>query len=160
MEAAGEPAIEPIRANVTVDAPSERAFELFAERLGEWWPKEFSWSQDELEAIGIEPHEGGFAYERGPGGFTIHWGRVTAWDPPTRLVLRWQIAADRSPQPDPDKASEVEVRFAEEDGTTRVEVEHRAWERHGDGAQEYREGFEQSGAWPYALERFAQRASG
>jgi uncharacterized protein YndB with AHSA1/START domain len=147
--------MEPLTASVTVQAPRERAFELFTEGMGTWWPKEFSWSQDKLEAIGIEPHADGFAYERGPRGFTVHWGRVTAWDPPARLVFNWQIAADRTPQPDPERASEVEVRFHEEDGATRVTVEHRAWERHGNGAGEYRASFEQAGAWPYALERFA-----
>ena len=150
--------MEPISASVTVDAPPKRAFELFAERLGDWWPREFSYSQDKLERIGLEPREGGFAYEHGPHGFTIHWGTVTAWDPPRRLVFTWQIAPDRTPQPDPDRASEVEVGFGEQDGATRVDVEHRAWERHGDGAREYRDGFEQSGAWPYALERFAAAA--
>jgi uncharacterized protein YndB with AHSA1/START domain len=150
--------MEPVTASVTVQVPPERAFELFTEGMGSWWPKEFSWSQGKLEAIGIEPHADGFAYERGPFGFTVHWGRVTAWDPPGRLVFTWQIAGDRTPQPDPERSSEVEVRFQEEDGATRVAVEHRGWERHGDGAREYRDGFEQAGAWPYALERFAAAA--
>jgi Activator of Hsp90 ATPase homolog 1-like protein len=105
-------------------------------------------------------HWGWSRSERGPGGFTIHWGRVLAWDPLGRVVFTWQIAGDRIPQPDPDKASEVEVRFSGEDGATRVDVEHRAWERHGDGTEEYRAGFEQAGAWPYALERFAEAARG
>jgi uncharacterized protein YndB with AHSA1/START domain len=120
--------MELVTAGVTVDTPPERAF------------------------------EDGFAYERGPRGFTVHWGRVTGWDPPARLVLLWQIAGDRSPQPDPEKSSEVEVRFTERDGGTRVDGEHREWERHGDGAREYRDGFEEAGAWPYALERFAAAA--
>jgi uncharacterized protein YndB with AHSA1/START domain len=150
--------IEPLTASVTVGAPRERAFELFTEEMGTWWPREFSWSQDKLEAIGIEPHADGFAYERGPRGFTLHWGRVKAWDPPARFVFTWQIAADRTPQPDPEQSSEVEVRFHEENGGTRVAVEHREWERHGDGAREYRDGFERAGAWPYALERFAAAA--
>jgi uncharacterized protein YndB with AHSA1/START domain len=150
--------MEPLTASVTVEAPRERAFELFTEEMRTWWPREFSWSQDKLEAIGIEPHADGFAYERGPRGFTIHWGRVKAWDPPARFVFTWQIAADRTPQPDPERSSEVEVRFHEENGGTRVAVEHRDWERLGDGAREYRDGFEQAGAWPYALERFAAAA--
>jgi uncharacterized protein YndB with AHSA1/START domain len=150
--------IEPLTASVTVGAPRERAFELFTEEMGTWWPREFSWSQDKLEAIGIEPHADGFAYERGPRGFTLHWGRVKAWDPPARFVFTWQIAADRTPQPDPERSSEVEVRFHEENGATRVAVEHRDWERHGDDAREYRDGFERAGAWPYALERFAAAA--
>jgi uncharacterized protein YndB with AHSA1/START domain len=150
--------MEPVTASVTVQVPRERAFELFTVGMGSWWPREFSWSQEKLEAIGIEPHSDGFAYERGPFGFTIHWGRVTAWDPPGRLVFTWQIAGDRTPQPDPELSSEVEVRFQEEDGATRVALEHRGWERHGDGAREYRDGFERAGAWPYALERFAAAA--
>ena len=66
--------MDPLEASVTVDLPPERAFELFTEGLGEWWPREFSWSQEALEELGIEAHEGGFAYERGPHGFTLHWG--------------------------------------------------------------------------------------
>jgi uncharacterized protein YndB with AHSA1/START domain len=149
-----------VRASVTVPVEPGQAFELFTEGMGSWWPHEFSWSQDKLDEIGVESGEGGFLYERGPGGFTIHWGRVLAWDPPGRLVLTWQIAGDRTPQPNPDRASEVEVRFSGEDGATRVELEHRGWERHGDGAEEYRDGFEQAGAWPYALDRFAAAAAG
>jgi uncharacterized protein YndB with AHSA1/START domain len=150
--------MEPIRAEVTVDAPPQQAFELFTAGMGSWWPKEFSWSQEALEEIGIEPRDGGFAYERGPHGFLVHWGRVTAWEPPARLVFTWQIAADRSPQPDPAKAGEVEVRFSGEHGSTRVDLEPRGWERHGDAAQKYHDGFEKAGAWPYALERFAAAA--
>jgi uncharacterized protein YndB with AHSA1/START domain len=151
--------MEPIRAAVEVAAPPERAFELFTEGMDAWWPREFSWSQDVLDEIGMEPREGGFLYERGPHGFRCDWGRITAWDPPQRLRFTWQIAADRSPQPNPDKASEVEVTFAAAGGGTRVSVEHGAWERHGDAAEEYRDGFEQAGAWPHALERFAAAAN-
>jgi uncharacterized protein YndB with AHSA1/START domain len=152
--------MDPIEASVNVDVPPERAFELFTEGMGEWWPREFSWSQDRLEEIGIEPRDGGFAYERGPHGFTIHWGRVITCDTPQRIVYTWQIAADRSPQPDPGKASEVEVVFAgSPEGGTDVTLEHRGWERHGEGAQEYRDGFERAGAWPQALESFAAAAA-
>jgi hypothetical protein len=65
-----------------------------------------------------------------------------------------QITGDRAPQPDPAKAGEVELRFSGEDGSTRVDLEHRAWERHGDDAQKYCHGFEEAGGWPYALGRF------
>ena len=74
-------------------------------------------------------------------------------------MFTWQVAPDRSPQPDPDRASEVEVVFTgSPDGGTRVALEHRGWERHGEAAHEYREGFEAAGAWPHALERFAAAA--
>jgi uncharacterized protein YndB with AHSA1/START domain len=87
-------------------------------------------------------------------------GRVITCEAPQRIVFTWQIAADRSPQPDPDKASEVEVIFTgSPDGGTDVTLEHRGWERHGEGAQEYRDGFEGAGAWPHALESFAAAAA-
>jgi len=146
-----------IRRSVTVDAPPARAFAVFSEQLEEWWPPEYSWSQDVLEAIGIEPHEGGLCFERGPHGFRCDWGRVIAWEPPERLAFLWQIGPDRVPVPDPAKASEVEVRFAAEGpSTTRVEVEHRAFARHGDGGAGYREGLDSPQGWPYMLDRYAR----
>jgi len=63
--------------------------------MTQWWPREFSWSQEGLEEMGIEPR------------------------------------------------------------ATDVTLEHRGWERHGDGAKEYRDGLEAAGAWPHALARFA-----
>jgi uncharacterized protein YndB with AHSA1/START domain len=148
--------MDPLEASVSVDVPPEHAFEVFTEGMTQWWPREFSWSQEGLEEMGIEPREGGFAYERGPHGFTIHWGRVITFEVPQRVVFTWQIASDRSPQPDPDQASEVEVLFTGAlDGGTDVTLEHRGWERHGEGAKEYRDGFETAGAWPHALARFA-----
>jgi uncharacterized protein YndB with AHSA1/START domain len=107
-----EPADEPIRQAVTVPVPVERAFAAFTD-LASWWPRVYTWAADTLEDIGIEPREGGHCYERGPYGFTCHWGRVLAWEPPARLVFTWQIAPDRVPEPNPAKASEGEVRFQE-----------------------------------------------
>ena len=65
-----------VHAAVTVDVSGERAFEVFVDNLASWWPPEYSWSQDVLEDIGIEPHEGGLCFERGPHGFRCDWGRV------------------------------------------------------------------------------------
>ena len=93
-----QPADKPIRQAVTVPVPAGQAFSAFAD-LARWWPREYTWAADTLEDIGIEPRQGGHCYERGPHGFTCHWGRVLVWDPPTRLVLAWQIAPDRVPEP-------------------------------------------------------------
>jgi hypothetical protein len=65
-----------IVAGVSVDAPPERAFEVFTEGLGSWWPREYTWSREVLEEIVIEPREGGLCYERGPHGFRCDWGRA------------------------------------------------------------------------------------
>ena len=162
LHARGLALMDPVTAGVTVELPRARAFDLFTEGLGSWWPREFSWARQSLERIGIEPRDGGLAYEVGPHGFLVNWGTVTAWEPPDRFVLAWQIAPDRSPQPDPAKSSEVEVRFADSGGgATRVDVEHRCWERHGDGGREYRDGFEQAGlAWPARARRASPRPRG
>jgi uncharacterized protein YndB with AHSA1/START domain len=145
-----------VRRTVVVEAPLEQAFSLFAEGLGRWWPAEYTWSGDVLEAIGLEPREGGRCFERGPHGFWCDWGRVLVWDPPRQLVLAWQIAPDRTPEPDPARASEVEVDFAAEGPeATRVRLEHRGFARHGPHGAEYRAGLDSPAGWTLLLDRFA-----
>jgi uncharacterized protein YndB with AHSA1/START domain len=145
-----------IRHSLTVPRPPDEAFALFTERLGSWWPREYTWSQQVLDAIGIEPYAGGMCYERGPHGFRCDWGRVLTWQPPQRLVLAWQISPRREPEPDPARASTVEVRFeAGPSGGTHVTLEHRDFERHGDGAAEYRAALASPQGWPYIMQRFA-----
>jgi len=136
----------------------DRAFKIFTAELGEWWPREYTWSGDVLEDIGIEQEEGGFCYERGPHGFLCYWGRVLKWDLPKRLLFSWQISPTRVPEPDPDKASEVEVEFKPEHPSgTSIIFEHRHLERHGDEGAAYRDGLASPQGWPYILERFKNR---
>lgn len=147
---------KPLQRSVTVEAPVERAFSAFTDDFASWWPKEYTWSQDVLDTIAIEGRKGGRCFERRPHGFECDWGRVRIWEPPHRLVFSWQIAPDRVPEPNPDKASEVEVRFVSEDSSrTRVELEHREFGRHGQGAAEYREGMGSPQGWSYILDRYA-----
>ena len=121
-----------LRASVTVAVGADVAFQVFTERIADWWVREFTWSGPAcLDRIVIEPRPGGKAYEVGPHGFRLDWGRVLVWQPPQRLVLSWQIAPDRVPQPDPTRASEVEVHFHARSGITRVNLEHRCFDRHG-----------------------------
>jgi uncharacterized protein YndB with AHSA1/START domain len=143
------------RHQVEVPVPPARAFAVFAEQLGSWWPPEYSWSGEVLEEIGIEPREGGLCFERGPHGFRCDWGRVLAWEPPDRLDLAWQISPRREPVPDPSKASVVEVRFEATGGGTAVSLEHRAFERHGEEGASYEEMLGSPQGWPFLLERFA-----
>jgi uncharacterized protein YndB with AHSA1/START domain len=147
---------EAVHASVTVPVGPEPAFDLFVGELASWWPHEYSWSQEVLEGIGIEPREGGLCSEWGPHGFRCDWGRVLAWDPPRRLLIAWQISPRREPEPNPAKASEVEIRFGGDgDGRTIVELEHRAFDRHGDDGGEYAEMLGAPQGWPYILDRFA-----
>jgi uncharacterized protein YndB with AHSA1/START domain len=153
-------ASDAIRAAVVVPLAPEQAFRLFAPGLASWWPREYTWGQEALETIAIEPHEGGFCYERGPHGFRSDWGRVLAWEPPKRLRFTWQIGPGREPLPDPARASEVQVTFVgEEADATRVELEHREFERHGEGGGGYRAALGSEQGWPYILDRYAAAAS-
>lgn len=142
---------------MTVPAPAERAFAIFTEGLASWWPAEYTWSQDVLATIAIEPGEEGRCFERGPHHFECDWGRVLAWEPPRRLVFTWQISPRREPQPNPLKASEIEIRFEPEGpSATRVEFEHRFFDRHGEGWAEYRAALESPQGWSYILDRYVK----
>jgi uncharacterized protein YndB with AHSA1/START domain len=147
------------RHEVHVDLPRERAFELFTEELGAWWPPDYSWSGEVLEEIGIEPGAGGLCYERGPHGFRCDWGRVLAWEPPGRLTLAWQISPRREPEPNPARASEVDVLFTDTDGGTSVSLEHRAFDRHGEEGEQYAEMLDSREGWPLILGRYAAVAA-
>jgi uncharacterized protein YndB with AHSA1/START domain len=140
---------------ITVPFPPERAFTLFTEGMTSWWPPEYTWAQATLEQIAIEPHEGGHCFERGPHGFRCDWGRVVTCEPPARIAFTWQITAQRVPQPDASRASLVEVRFTPDGDGTRVELAHRHFSRHGEGADSYEAAMSSPQGWPYLLERFA-----
>lgn len=146
-----------VRHAVTVPAPPERAFAAFTERMAEWWPPEYTWAEAALAHIAMEPRVGGRWYERDTRGAEQAWGSVRAWEPPRRVVLSWGIVPTRLPEPDASRASEIEVRFHPEDGgSTRVELEHRAFARHGaDVAAAYRAGMDSPAGWPAILSRFA-----
>jgi uncharacterized protein YndB with AHSA1/START domain len=147
-----------VRQSVVVDAPRERAFAVFTDGMTSWWPTDsHSIGSAPMAGAVIEPRPGGRWYERGEDGSECDWGRVLAWDPPERVVLAWQISADW--KADPDIHTEVEVRFTtEDDGRTRVELEHRHLEAFGERAEQMRGVFGSDGGWRTLLARFAEAA--
>lgn len=148
---------QPIRLSMTVPASPDHAFAIFTKGLVSWWPAEYTWSQEVLEILAIEPGQGGHCFEQGPHGFRCDWGRVLVWEPPHRLVFTWQISPKREPEPNPARASEVEVRFvAEGPSHTRVEFEHRHFDRHGEGGVEYRAALGSPQGWSYILDRYVK----
>ena len=150
--------VEPIRATVTVEAPAERAFDVFARRFDAWWPRTHKIGAGDLAEGVLEPWEGGRWYERDTDGSECEWGRVLVFEPPHRLVLAWQISAHWGF--DPDLVTEVEVNFiAEGEGRTRVTLEHRDLERYGDAAAEVRASIGSEGGWPGILCTFAREAA-
>jgi hypothetical protein len=150
-----ESKIEKISREIRLPLPTDRAFAFFTEHLGLWWPREYIWGRDVVEEIGLEPREGGLCYERGPYGFRCDWGRVLAWEPPRRLMLAWQISPRREPEPNPARASTIEIASAADTPAgTRLFLEHRDFERHGEGAFEYREVLAAPRGWSWMLDRY------
>jgi uncharacterized protein YndB with AHSA1/START domain len=87
----------------------------------------------------------------------MRMGPRVAWEPPHRVAFSWHLQPDWKFDPNPEKASEVEIRFIEEGaGKTRIELEHRGLERHGAGWEQLRAGVD--GGWGMILEEFAKAA--
>jgi hypothetical protein len=150
-----------VRKSVMVEAPVERAFAVFTKGLSTWWPLETHHigAQAAVAAV-MEPRAGGRVYERAADGTECDWGLVRVWEPPGRLVVGWHLQDDWSFDPDPARATEYEVRFiAEGEGRTRVELEHRGFERWGERAIEMRDMFLKPDAWPAVLGLYAAAAS-
>ena len=155
-----------VRKSVRVQAPVERAFSVFVEQMETWWPATHHIGKTPFEAIFVEPRVGGRWYERNGSGEQCDWGKVLAWDPPHRVTFSWHVGPGHDQpdwvcDPDPAKASEVEIRFtAEGPGTTLVELEHSKLERHGEGWQQLRTVFESPGAWSGILAIYARKVEG
>jgi uncharacterized protein YndB with AHSA1/START domain len=109
----------------------------------------------------LEPRAGGSIYDRGIDGSECRWARVLAYEPPHRLLFSWDIGPQWQIETDPARTSEVEVRFiAEAPGRTRVEIEHRNLDRHGDGWEGVRAGVDNDQGWPLYLQRYAKLLAG
>jgi uncharacterized protein YndB with AHSA1/START domain len=156
-----EPAELIVRRTVTVEAPRDRAFEVFTAQFGNWWPKQFSIGEADMADFVIEPKVGGRWYELGVDGKECETGRVLAFDPPARIVVAWQLNASWQIDPDPDHASEFEVRFVSEGpNLTRVELEHRGFERHGVEAGGVYGGVNDAQGWTFVLDLYAKAVAG
>ncbi len=125
--------VPPVRTSVVVQATPARAFEVFTAGFDRWWPRTHHIGKTDMTASLVEPRVGGRCYSTHMDGSEVTWGTVLAWEPPSRLVLSWQITPTYQCEPNPAKASEVEIRFVAEGSGTRVELEHRHFERHGEG---------------------------
>ncbi|MDP3852362.1 SRPBCC family protein [Phenylobacterium sp.] len=152
----------PIEESVVVPIPPERAFTVFMDGFADWWPADYTYSGlDGLEAIGLGAAPGDFCYEIGPDGFRVDWGRTVAVEPGRRIAFLWQIGPDSAPQPDPAQASQVEITFAPDgDGGTLISLTHAGFERHGEGAADYRAEMASEYGWPLILDAFVGFARG
>jgi uncharacterized protein YndB with AHSA1/START domain len=150
-----------VRREVVVHAPIEQAFSVFTDRFGDFKPPEHNLLAAPIAQTVFEPRVGGHIYDRAVDGSECHWARVLAYEPPDRVVFSWDIGPQWQVETDPDRTSEVEVRFVAESATrTRVELEHRHLDRHGPGWQSLSDGIEAGDGWPLDLARFATLVEG
>ena len=147
-----------VRTSIVVEAPMERAFTVFTEDFGGFKPPEHNMLEVEIAETVFETHVGGHIYDRGVDGSECRWARVLAYEPPNRILFSWDISPQWQIETDLEKTSEVEVRFvAEAPERTRVELEHRNLDCHGDGWEPERDAVGSEGGWPLYLRRFAER---
>ena len=152
--------LQPIQGTVTVGVPVEHAFRVFTDSFNTWWPNQYHIGQADMAEAILEPREGGRWYEKGIDGSECDWGRVLSWEPPRRLVVTWQINGQWQFDPDPEHASEIEVRFTPDGpGQTTVELEHRLLDRLVGGQAIY-DAIRGGGGWSALLQSFAAAAAG
>ena len=139
--------IEPLRLAFDVDRSADHAFAVWTRDVGRWWPADHTASAEpDLEVI-LEPRVGGRFFERTNDGREIDWGEVLVWEPPERFVYTWHLKRDR------EDATEVEIRFVPtSSATTRVEIEHRGWERLGSDGPAWRD--RNRGGWDSLLPHY------
>lgn len=144
----------PVRRSIFVKAPQSHAFEVFTSGIGDWWPKTHAIGDAELDKPVIEPREGGRWYQLGVDGSECDIGKVLAWEPPSRLLLAWQLDPDW--HFDSSLVTEVEVIFTPEREGTLVELEHRNLERMGERAGEMAEKIGSPGGWTAVLQHYSE----
>jgi uncharacterized protein YndB with AHSA1/START domain len=149
--------IDPVRRSVVVNLGIEQAFALFVDRFDAIKPREHNLLAVPIARTVFEPREGGHIYDVGVDGSECRWSRVLAFEAPERILFSWDIGPTWQVETDLDKTSEVEVRFtAESDTRTRVELEHRHLDRHGDGWRSVADGIGGDAGWPLYLSRYVQ----
>ncbi len=143
-------AVAAVRKSLVVGCSPDRAFAVFTREIGTWWPTRthHSIGREKIVQVVFEERVGGRIFERHADGGEADWGSVLVWEPPRRLVMSWHPGGDAS------HATELEVRFAEEDAGSRVDLEHRGWEIHAGEAAEMQGSYDSG--WDEVLGYYAR----
>ena len=143
-----------VESSVTVSVPIERAWAAFTGEFTAWWPRDHHIGEADMAEAIIEPRSGGRWFERGVDGSECDWGRVLVWDPSTHLALSWHLDSEFRYDPDPDRCSQVDIRFTAVDGGTEVVLTHSGLDRHGAGWEQLATGV--GNGWPGIIDGFAR----
>lgn len=152
--------IAPVQKSVVVSTSAERAFKIFTEGFDSWWPRGHHIGKGVMTKAVIEGRLGGSCYGEEADGTKCPWGEILVWEPPRRFVLAWKITPEWTYQPDLTQASEVEVRFTPlGDSSTRVDLEHRNFDRMGAAGASMRTGVDSPGGWGSLMQAYAERVA-
>jgi uncharacterized protein YndB with AHSA1/START domain len=158
---AGDRGANAVRFSISVAVDVERAFRVFTEQMGSWWPPEHHINKAPMAAAILEPRVGGRWYELGIDSSQCEWGIVLAWDPPHHVAVSWHLDGDFRYDPRVERSSRVDVRFrAQDDGTTRVELEHSGLDHHGPTWRRLRDAISEPDGWQLHMRRFALATTG
>jgi hypothetical protein len=147
-----ETRVEPLRLGFDVGRPAAHAFDVWTRDIGRWWPADHTHTGEAGLEIVLEGRVGGRIFERTRDGREFDWGEVSVWEPPVRFVYLWHLRRSR------EDATEVEIRFVPtSDTSTRVEIEHRGWERLGAEGQTWRD--RNMGGWATLLPHYQRAVS-
>jgi uncharacterized protein YndB with AHSA1/START domain len=150
MERSVAQRIPPVVRTVEVRWPRAEAFERFTAGIARWWPlRTHSVGQASAQSVVFEDEVGGRIYEVEQNGDTHTWGTILEWDPPSRVRFTWH------PGRQPDTAQQVEVRFADTPGGSRLTLTHEGWEKLGRLAARARFGY--NFGWIPVLDEWADR---
>lgn len=144
--------IDPLELAFVVAAPADHAFRVWTQDIGRWWPADHTATSEDGLVVSIDPCVGGRIYERTPDGRELDWGEILVWEPPRRFVYSWFLRRT------PAEATEVEIRFiATGSDATRIEIEHRGWERLGSEGPSWRD--RNRGGWDSLLPHYLAAVS-
>ncbi|WP_433205693.1 SRPBCC family protein [Nocardia sp. CA-107356] len=138
-----------VRVELVVDAPIDRAYDVFTTGIDSWWPRAHHIGKGELAQEVIEPRAGGRCFGREADGTECPWGTVLVWDRPRHFAFSWEIGLDWQHDTNPDRASRVDVTFeAVTPERTAVTLVHSGFENHGTGWESMRDSVQSEGGWP------------
>lgn len=151
--------LDPIVKTIDVPCGQEKAFAVFVNEMGSWWPldkRSMSLMQSDgkpAKSLSIEAKLGGKIVEIGHDDTEYLWGTIRSYDPNDSVSMNFHMGLP------PENASLVEVRFTALDNErTRVELTQSNFEAFGDMAEMMRGGY--GSGWVIIFEEGYKSACG
>jgi len=139
--------IEPIVKELLISVDAKRAFEVFTQDIGRWWPlasHSISASAGKTaRGVSMTPGVGGSIVEIMHAGTKATWGVITQWEAGVSLAFTWHLRRPEAEQ------THVRVEFSQQGTGTKVRLVHSGWEAQGDDGASNRDQY--NSGWDYVL---------